>query len=129
MTIKCSHCGEEKDPSLFCTSKREAKGWQQPCKECARKSSASRRLADPLKQRRMKYKATDEELHSFLSGDECEICGVFLTKKYVDHNHTTGKIRGVLCSPCNVGLGHFKDSAVVLEKAIAYLKERGSYHD
>ena len=39
----------------------------------------------------------------------------------VDHCHTTGKIRGLLCSACNKSLGGFKDSAELLNKAINYL--------
>lgn len=41
----------------------------------------------------------------------------------VDHNHQTGKIRGLLCSNCNSGLGMFKDDYKLLQKAIEYLKE------
>jgi hypothetical protein len=40
----------------------------------------------------------------------------------VDHCHLTGKIRGLLCHQCNTGLGHFKDSIDILQKAIMYLK-------
>lgn len=40
----------------------------------------------------------------------------------MDHDHTTGKIRGLLCFGCNTGLGKFKDSIVILNKAINYLK-------
>ncbi len=40
----------------------------------------------------------------------------------VDHCHKTGKIRGLLCTNCNKGLGHFKDSPDLLTKAIEYLK-------
>jgi len=39
----------------------------------------------------------------------------------VDHNHVTGKIRGLLCSTCNVGLGMFKDDTNLLHSAINYL--------
>lgn len=41
----------------------------------------------------------------------------------VDHDHTTGKIRSLLCQHCNTGLGHFRDSEELLTKAINYLKE------
>jgi Recombination endonuclease VII len=48
------------------------------------------------------------------------------TKKFrrlaVDHCHVTGKVRALLCSDCNSGIGRFKDSIELLEKAISYLK-------
>ena len=41
----------------------------------------------------------------------------------VDHNHKTGKVRGLLCSACNTSLGKFKDDPVLLKKAIHYLEK------
>jgi len=39
----------------------------------------------------------------------------------VDHCHNTGKVRGLLCSTCNLGLGYFKDSPSLLKRAIKYI--------
>lgn len=61
----------------------------------------------------------------------CAICGqpeIAIDKRTglarqlsVDHCHTTGKVRGLLCNHCNHGIGKFKDSQVLLQKAIDYL--------
>jgi hypothetical protein len=63
----------------------------------------------------------------FLQQNECcAICNTHQTEKArlfaVDHSHTTGKIRGLLCINCNTALGHVKDSVSTLEKMISYLK-------
>ena len=41
----------------------------------------------------------------------------------VDHCHTTNKVRGLLCTKCNTGLGNFRDSPELLKNAARYLKE------
>jgi len=56
-------------------------------------------------------------------GGKCEICGTDQQTLQVDHNHTTSKIRGYLCGHCNRGLGHFKDSLSLLQKAALYLEK------
>ena len=62
-----------------------------------------------------------DELYSKNNG-KCHIC---LEKKdyylHVDHNHSTGEIRGLLCNNCNRALGLFKDSKESLLRAIKYL--------
>lgn len=56
----------------------------------------------------------------------CECCGIKPKRRLCfDHCHKTKQFRGWLCSPCNVGLGMFKDSPSVLKKAISYL-QRGA---
>lgn len=56
----------------------------------------------------------------------CAICGAKFTDKCkpnIDHCHTSNIVRGVLCSHCNKGLGHFRDNAAYLESAIIYLSK------
>lgn len=53
---------------------------------------------------------------------QCAICGTLDRVLNVDHSHTTGFVRGLLCRPCNNGLGDFKDDPNVLQAAIRYLE-------
>lgn len=54
-------------------------------------------------------------------GQVCALCGS--TKRLsVDHDHTSGKVRGILCSNCNTGLGLFKEQPMLLRKAAVYLE-------
>jgi len=85
-----------------------------------------------------KYKLFQRLLHNFnislkeyyrlhiIQKGNCAICGVNekILKKHlgVDHNHKTGKVRGLLCNRCNVLLGFATDSKNIFKKAIKYLK-------
>lgn len=57
---------------------------------------------------------------------KCAICGTESTGKrdyfHVDHCHKTLKVRGLLCSTCNSGIGGLKDDIELLKKAIEYLQ-------
>lgn len=54
---------------------------------------------------------------------KCLICNEIPKRLVVDHCHTSGKVRGLLCDHCNTGLGRFKDSPELLMAAIRYLKK------
>lgn len=57
-----------------------------------------------------------------LQKNKCAICARrFSETPYVDHDHKTGKVRGLLCRFCNTGLGMFQDSCQSLKTAITYL--------
>lgn len=78
-------------------------------------------------QLRTRYGIGLEEYNKLLQeqGGVCAICGGTEMKrgKYlcVDHDHVTGKIRGLLCDQCNHAIGKFKDDPTLLLKAIDYL--------
>lgn len=60
----------------------------------------------------------------------CSICGteadkVLNKKLYVDHDHDTSVVRGLLCSNCNTGIGLLKDSSECVTKAAEYLIKHG----
>jgi hypothetical protein len=56
-------------------------------------------------------------------GKCCAICKCGdVTRWHTDHNHSTNKVRGILCSNCNSGIGLFRENATALFSAIEYLK-------
>jgi len=74
------------------------------------------------------YGLTVEQFETLLAEQDnrCAICRTDELPKrgswHVDHNHVTGRVRGILCHGCNVSLGHFRDRIDLLEAAVAYLK-------
>lgn len=69
---------------------------------------------------------------SRLRSGVCKICGEpektkkqgTLRRLSIDHDHRTGKVRGLLCYYCNLGLGKFKDNPELLMKAYLYYKTK-----
>jgi hypothetical protein len=59
-----------------------------------------------------------------VQGGRCAICRTTQFGKKgpaIDHDHDSGKVRGLLCSACNLALGQFGDSVFVLNAALNYL--------
>lgn len=57
-----------------------------------------------------------------IQGNKCAICRKELDKPCIDHCHTHGQVRGVLCPQCNTGLGMFYDNPESLRNAVKYLE-------
>jgi hypothetical protein len=66
----------------------------------------------------------DQDQLLIQQGHRCAICQQILTEIHIDHNHETGRVRGILCRGCNLGIGFLKEDAAVLKKALRYLEER-----
>lgn len=81
--------------------------------------------SDAGRKERYGIQADEYELLKKNQNGHCGICKK-KTKLYVDHDHETNEIRGLLCSKCNLGLGHFSDDCDTLESAIDYLKKGGA---
>lgn len=92
-----------------------------------------RKLEGSLRSRKRLYGLSKEDLIQLVqaqgwrcANENCRAALVILdSAQYdfvqIDHDHTTGKVRGALCNHCNWGIGQFKDSLVLLQGAISYL--------
>lgn len=121
----CEHCGgptpERKNggkPRVYCSRECSAKGTAAKLK--ARGYQRTHRL------RQYGITAEDYDALRVAQDDTCAICGRPdpLSKSgvwHVDHCHSTGRVRGLLCTKCNTGLGLFEDDAARLASAIKYL--------
>jgi len=77
-----------------------------------------------ISHRRREYGLTEEQYNYMVSSQNnmCAICNNPSHKTlHIDHDHVTGKVRGLLCSNCNTGIGFFKDDISLLNNAIDYL--------
>lgn len=70
------------------------------------------------------YSLTPEQYQqlSRSQGDACAICQITPEKLMVDHDHATGKVRGLLCGMCNLAIGYFGDKPETMEAAKRYLE-------
>ena len=90
-----------------------------------RKYRAAYKDRDRNQRLKRNYGITIEEYNNLLSsqGEVCAICKVTPNGRAldVDHDHETGRIRGLLCMDCNVSLGRFKEDPDLLLTAMGYL--------
>lgn len=140
----CTVCKQSKALSEFWPDRRRLNGLMARCKVCSREQARAYRASRPDYEKRVyakhrlatrqrhlvrKYGLTLADYDAMLAkqGGNCAICnapevdqfkGVF----HVDHCHSTGAVRGLLCRGCNHMLGVVGDDPLKLLRAITYLK-------
>ena len=146
---RCSRCGELKELNKFYKNKSMKDGLANQCKSCRhdylRNPSVRERdrkykrewargnynpQAGRKKNLQNNYGITIAEFNQLFEAQrgKCAVCENALEVKgkgaftaHVDHDHKTGKVRGLLCQSCNFVLGHGRDDVNILVKAIKYL--------
>ncbi len=129
----CTRCKEEKsrDTISFPPHNKCKDGLDSWCRKCRATYRSE------ICRGKFRGQLSDDKVRELKKQEKCDICGgnefagsrnnIHVGKVYalvMDHNHTSGKFRGMLCNHCNRGLGNFKDNINTLQAAIEYLKER-----
>lgn len=132
---KCSQCELDLPREDFNKALDQKSGLRPECRECRKAVERKRRrehhpeIALAMRKAKLKrnFNMTLEDYDYMFKKQIgcCAICGrnriEFKIPLSVDHDHKTGKVRGLLCHDCNTGLGKFKDSVFTLNLACDYL--------
>ena len=147
---RCHACHRIRDLEAFYKDAKGKGGYAYRCKVCARSIARSdyenntaarketnrryrerpevrRKFRDSRLNKKYGVGLTEYSLMLAGQGGGCAICrtkdnGTRGRELPVDHDHETGKVRGILCDTCNRVLGLFGDDPVVIRRAIAYLE-------
>jgi len=124
----CQQCGAEYETARkYADTSNRGRFCSPACKAAER--IADGRAAEAVRRSnyKRKYGLTVEQVEEMRSKG-CAICGAENGEDghrwgnlHIDHDHVTGKVRGVLCASCNLGLGKFQDDPAILQAAIDYL--------
>jgi len=130
----CPTCKTDKPISDFHKNKRYKSGFRNICKDCSNKRRNEN--YNPLKNKRnnlkVRYGISLEEYEEMFNNQNGKCLGcvrkIFIevnsdTPAVVDHNHSTGSVRGLLCDSCNRALGNIKDNIETLKNLIKYLEK------
>lgn len=118
MKTTCGKCGSE----------RTMYGGRLRCKPCMQKQQAAYYAKNKdtvrLKATQRLYGVTADEALALRAKDGCDVCGENRIGQslHIDHDHETGKVRGVLCHGCNLALGNVEDSPARLRALADYLE-------
>lgn len=138
----CSKCGKKKPMKEYAPDSRCKNGRKRKCRRCTAAYVALWNKDDEGHIRehitalqktalmRRKYGEDGVLIHKRrLAGEGCDICGHRTTRMAVDHDHETGKVRGLLCKECNWTLGLVNDDSNRLRKMADYLDRIASAMD
>ena len=122
---RCYKCKENKPEDLFYKNKSKKDGLCSLCKTC-------HQIYDKTRDKKRRYGITVKQYNKMFEKQNgvCAICHKCETRKHqsgtlrrlsIDHDHKTGKVRGLLCDKCNRLLGMANDNRVILANALYYL--------
>lgn len=135
---RCTKCGIEKELTEYSFKRptNRKPGFQCRCKSCCAEDTKDwyTKNKDKAKDYRLRkaYGFGLDEYNARLLAQSfsCPLCGVEFSdgdfgpnSPVVDHCHTQGHVRGILCNECNRGLGYFHDNKEALMKAAQYLAD------
>jgi len=115
---ECKKCGVVMPLEGYHIDRAAKDGHRNECKVCFNERTRNSKYLS-------RYGITSAEADK-LKKQPCAICGA-VRNLHIDHNHTTGAVRGVLCSSCNRGIGYLGDNPYRLQKAKEYLEKEGHY--
>jgi hypothetical protein len=111
----CRRCDQIRPFSEWHKNSRQSDGLTSYCKPC-------RKELGRLSHLKRTFGLTPQQLAAIIEAQDgtCAVCDG--PPQHIDHDHATGEVRGVLCGPCNMGLGQFQDDPTRLTRAASYLR-------
>ena len=125
MEKKCGKCKVMKPLRQFAKNRSRKSGFHNECLHC---QSEYNRIWFAQKNYGLSKEQAVKIIEKVRSGEAiCEICQEALELKKngyaIDHNHSTGQVRGLLCSECNKGIGHLKEDLYIVSRITKYLEK------
>ena len=121
--MTCTKCCKDLTEEEFYKDKYSSRGYKWKCKVCYPRRNSIQARRSQLK---YLYNITPEDCEFMFRAQQglCKICHEpsLARNLDVDHNHTTGQVRGLLCNRCNKVIGLLEEDSDLLSKAIEYLK-------
>lgn len=128
----CGACRVAKPLDAFYLTKYGAAGRRGTCKDCTRERMRPARVEQIRRQNLGRYGMTVEQYDALFAeqGGRCAACGEpewiksrngEPFKLAVDHDHATGRVRGLLCATCNRVVGHLETRPALVDRMVEYL--------